>query len=64
MLGGVPGQPHFSLTFQTLNGNGTPGDSAFLVDNLEVLPIPQPTGAVLLLAGGLLCLTRRRLASL
>ena len=58
------GQPWLALTFQNLNGNDTAADSAFLVDNVEMLPIPEPTGTTLLLAGGLFCLTCRRRASL
>jgi len=52
------GQPWFSLTFQNLNANGTPGDSALLVDNVDVLAIPEPSAA-LLAAAGLLALLRR-----
>jgi hypothetical protein len=57
------GQPWLALTFQNLNANGTAGDSAFLVDNVDVFSIPEPSVA-LLLAGGLLALIRRRRASL
>jgi hypothetical protein len=57
------GQPWLALTFQNLNGNGTAADSAFLVDNVEMLSIPEPTGTTLLLASSLFCLTCRRRAS-
>lgn len=53
------GQPWFALTFQNFNANGTAADSAFLVDNLEVFPIPEPAAPLLMLTA-LLLLPRRR----
>jgi hypothetical protein len=56
-------QGWFALSFQNLNANGIPGDSAFLVDNLEAIPVPEATRTALLLAGGVFFLTRRRKAA-
>jgi hypothetical protein len=49
-IAGVSGQPFFALTFQNVNGNGVPADSAFLVDNVEVEAIPEPGTAWTVLA--------------
>jgi hypothetical protein len=51
LVDSVAGQPHFAVTFQTLDGNGMPGDSAFLVDNLFVIEVPEPRPELLAVAG-------------
>jgi hypothetical protein len=48
----VLGQPHWAVTFQNLNGNGIAGDSAFLVDNLQLVAIPEPGVFWMLVFGG------------
>ena len=57
---GLPGQPWVSITFQNLNGNGTAADSAFLVDNVEVAPIPEQGAAALTLMAVFAATVRRR----
>lgn len=37
----IPGQPFLALTFQNLDGNGVRGDSAWLVDNVQVVAVPE-----------------------
>jgi hypothetical protein len=49
----LPGLPAFAVTFENLDGNGTPRDSAFLVDNLEVgftAVVPDSGATILMLA--------------
>lgn len=42
-FGAIAGQPHLALTFQALDGNGAPGDSLFLVDNVRLVAVPEPS---------------------
>jgi hypothetical protein len=50
-------QSHLALTFQALNGNGLPGDSLFLVDNVLLVAVPEPSTIQLGLLGGLILLS-------